>query len=121
MRIMRVEFVKTAIILIEITRRRSKPLEDEDIMDTIRGLHRRMVLDEMVIRPDGTEDSRPQYEACTPFLRDRLEVDPDWGQEYGIELFDGEVGLSSDHSEGDLLLAVYALIEDESLGDPLRG
>ena len=114
-----VEFVKTAIILIELTNE-DQPLEDEDIMDTMRGLHRRMVLDEMVIRPDGTEDSRPQYEGLYTVLRDRLEVDPDWGQEYGIELFDGEVGLSSEHSEGDLLLAVSALIEDESLGDPLR-
>ena len=35
--------------------------------------------------------------------------------------FDGEVGLSSDHSEGDLSLAISALMEDESLGDPLRG
>jgi len=115
-----VEFVKTAIILIELTDD-DQPLEDEDIMDTIRGLHRRMVLDEMVIRPDGTEGSRPQYEGLYTVLRDRLEVDPDWGQEYGVELFDGEVGLSSEHSEGDLLLAVSALIEDESLGDPLRG
>jgi hypothetical protein len=81
-----VEFVKTAIILIELTNE-DQPLEDEDIMDTMRGLHRRMVLDEMVIRPDGTEDSRPQYEGLYTVLRDRLEVDPDWGQEYGIELF----------------------------------
>ncbi|MED5305919.1 MAG: MMPL family transporter, partial [Candidatus Thermoplasmatota archaeon] len=63
-----VEFVKTAIILIELTNE-DQPLEDEDIMDTMRGLHRRMVLDEMVIRPDGTEDSRPQYEGLYTVLR----------------------------------------------------
>ena len=43
------------------------------------------------------------------------------GVKYGVELFDGEVSLSSEHSEGDLLLAVSALMQDESLGDPLRG
>jgi hypothetical protein len=115
-----VEFVKTAIILIQLTDE-NQLLTDEDLMETIRGLHSRLVLDEMVIRPDGTEDSRPQYEGLYTVFRDRLEVDPDWGQEYGIELFDGEVGLSSGHSEGDLFLAVSALMQDESLGDPLRG
>ena len=115
-----VEFVKTAIILIEITDQGEIP-GDDGLMETIRGLHSRLVLDEMVIRPDGTEDSRPQYEGLYTVLRDRLEIDSEWGQDFGIELFDGEVGLSSDHSEGDLSLAISALMEDESLGDPLRG
>ena len=93
---------------------------DDGLMETIRGFCR-LVLDEMVTRPDGTEDSRPQYEGLYTVLRDRLEIDSEWGQDFGIEIFDGEVGLSSDHSEGDLSLAISALMEDESLGDPLRG
>ena len=81
-----VEFVKTAIILIEITDQGEIP-GDDGLMETIRGLHSRLVLDEMVIRPDGTEDSRPQYEGLYTVLRDRLEIDSEWGQDFGIEIF----------------------------------
>lgn len=115
-----VEFIKTAIVLMEFDNG-SEAIEDQTIMATILGLHSRFVLDDNIIRPDGTENSRPQYEGLYTVLRDKLEVDSGWGAEYGIEIFDGKVGLSADHEEGDLADAIFDLSRDTGLGDPLRG
>ena len=115
-----VQFLKTAIILIDYNDPDAAP-DDRTIMESMLGLHSRLVLDPNVIRPQNTENSRPQYEGIYTVLRDRLEIDPDWGSDYGIQIFDGEVGLSSDHEQGDLALALAKLAEDTTLGDPLRG
>jgi len=115
-----VEFVKTAIILIDFNDQETIP-DDKTIMQSMLGLHSRLVLDENVIRPQNTENSRPQYEGVYTVLRDKLEITPDWGSDFGIELFDGQVGLSSNHQEGDLTAALTLLTEDLTLGDPLKG
>ena len=115
-----VEFVKTAIILIDFNDQETIP-DDKTIMQSMLGLHSRLVMDENVIRPQNTENSRPQYEGIYTVLRDKLEITPDWGSDFGIELFDGQVGLSSNHQEGDLTAALSLLTEDLTLGDPLRG
>ena len=112
-----VEFVKTAIILIDFNDKENIP-DDKTIMQSMLGLHSRLVLDENVIRPQNTEDSRPQYEGIYTVLRDKLEITPDWGSEYGIELFDGQVGLSSSHQEGGFDNSVVSVVRGLDAGGP---
>ena len=69
-----VQFLKTAIILIDYNDPDAAP-DDRTIMESMLGLHSRLVLDPNVIRPQNTENSRPQYEGIYTVLRDRLEID----------------------------------------------
>ena len=51
----------------------------------------------------------------------QVENDPSFGEAYNLGIFDGGLGPTGDFSNGDVSAAVSSLMNNDSIGDPLRG
>ena len=91
--------------------------------DLLRGLWRLdgriSTLPEVVNPNSGSQ--RPSYDGLYTILRDAVENDPAFGEAYHLDIFDGGLDLTGDFVEGDISAAVSSLLNNDSIGDPLRG
>lgn len=112
---------KTVILLVE-PEVGADSLSGEE-RDLLRGLERLdsriSALPEVVNPNSGLQ--RPSYDGLYPILRDAVENDPEFGEMYHLDIFDGGLGLTGNFSEGDILAALSSLLNNDSIGDPLRG
>ena len=74
-----------------------------------------------VVNPTSTSSDRPSYDGLYPILRDAVDGDQSFGEEFHLAIYDGELGISDGFVEGDLTSAISSLMSNESVGDPLRG
>ena len=74
-----------------------------------------------VVNPTSTSSDRPSYDGLYPILRDAVDSDQAFGEEFHLAIFDGELGISDGFMEGDLTSAISSLLSNQSVGDPLRG
>lgn len=95
----------------------------EDDRDLLRGLERLdsriSALPEVVNPNSGSQ--RPSYDGLYTILRDAVEGDPLFGETHNLGIFDGGLGPTDDFSNGDVSAAVSSLLNNDSIGDPLRG
>ena len=75
-----------------------------------------------VVNPINTGTQRPSYDGLYSLLRDAVENDPNFGESFHIGIFDGQLGVAgTEFEEGDLTAAVTSLLNNDSVGDILRG
>tara|TARA_B100001175_G_scaffold306834_1_gene305388 strand:- start:9935 stop:12385 length:2451 start_codon:yes stop_codon:yes gene_type:complete len=74
-----------------------------------------------VVNPTSTTSDRPSYDGLYPILRDAVDGDQSFGEEFHLAIYDGELGISDGFVEGDLTSAISSLVSNQSVGDPLRG
>ena len=74
-----------------------------------------------VVNPTSTSSDRPSYDGLYPILRDAVDGDQSFGEDFHLAIYDGELGISDGFVEGDLTSAISSLMSNESVGDPLRG
>ena len=74
-----------------------------------------------VVNPTSTSSDRPSYDGLYPILRDAVDGDQSFGEDFHLAIYDGELGISDGFVEGDLTSAITSLLSNESVGDPLRG
>jgi len=112
---------KSVILLVE-PNDGSESLAEDD-RDLLRGLERLdsriSALPEVVNPNSGSQ--RPSYDGLYTILRDAVENDPSFGESYNLGIFDGGLGPTDDFSNGDVSAAVSSLLDNDSIGDPLRG
>ena len=72
-----------------------------------------------VVNPTSTSSDRPSYDGLYPILRDAVDSDQSFGEEFHLAIFDGELGISDGFVEGDLTSAISSLLSNQSVGDPL--
>ena len=112
---------KSVILLVE-PNDGSESLAEDD-RDLLRGLERLdsriSALPEVVNPNSGSQ--RPSYDGLYTILRDAVENDPSFGESYNLGIFDGGLGPTDDFSNGDVSAAVSSLLDNNSIGDPLRG
>jgi len=112
---------KSVILLVE-PNDGSESLAEDD-RDLLRGLERLdsriSALPEVVNPNSGSQ--RPSYDGLYTILRDAVENDPSFGEFYNLVIFDGGLGPTDDFSNGDVSAAVSSLLDNDSIGDPLRG
>ena len=112
---------KSVILLVE-PNDGSESLAEDD-RDLLRGLERLdsriSALPEVVNPNSGSQ--RPSYDGLYTILRDAVENDPSFGESYNLGIFDGGLGPTDDFSNGDISAAVSSLLDNDSIGDPLRG
>ena len=54
-------------------------------------------------------------------MADAIEQDPSFGAKYNLEVFGEDLAPSENFVEGDLAVAISSLLENETVGDQLRG
>jgi predicted RND superfamily exporter protein len=92
----------------------------ETLLDTMQYLDETLPHTKGVVKPSG-DNGRPQYQGIYAIIRDALEVNPVWGEDFNLKLYGDEIG-KIDSTEGiNLGLALGNLSENNTVGDPLTG
>ena len=94
--------------------------EERDLLRGLERLDSRISALPEVVNPNSGLQ-RPSYDGLYPILRDAVENDPEFGEAYHLDIFDGGLGLTGNFSEGDISAALSSLLNNDSIGDPLRG
>ena len=92
----------------------------ENLLDSMQYLDDTLPLTKGVVKSSDSSD-RTQYNGIYTIIRDALELDPTWGENYNLKLFGDEVGKIDPNQEINLGLALKNLTENNSVGDPLTG
>ena len=116
-----VEALKSVDILIEPSSGMDALTGERDLLKELERLDNRLAWTTNVVTPEGTDTARPSYDGIYPILRDAIENDQTFGEMYNIGVFDGAVGVTGEFSEGDLALAIGSLLENDTVGEPIRG
>ena len=116
-----VEALKSVDILIEPSSGMDALTGERDLLKELERLDNRLAWTTNVVTPEGTDTARPSYDGIYPILRDAIENDQTFGEMYNLGVFDGAVGVTGEFSEGDLALAIGSLLENDTIGEPIRG
>lgn len=116
-----VEALKSVDILIEPSTGMDALTGERDLLKELERLDNRLAWTTNVVTPEGTDTARPSYDGIYPILRDAIENDQTFGEMYNLGVFDGAVGVTGEFSEGDLALAIGSLLENDTVGEPIRG
>ncbi|MGB1801801.1 MAG: efflux RND transporter permease subunit [Candidatus Thalassarchaeaceae archaeon] len=116
-----VEALKSVDILIEPSSGMDALTGERDLLKELERLDNRLAWTTNVVTPEGTDTARPSYDGIYPILRDAIENDQTFGEMYNLGVFDGAVGVTGEFSEGDLALAIGFLLENDTVGEPIRG
>jgi len=114
-----VEALKSVDILIEPSPGMDALTGERDLLRELNRLDDDLAWTTNVVTPEGT--SRPSYDGLYPLLRDAIEADENFGEMYNLGVFDGEVDVTGEFSEGDLASAVGYLLANDTIGEPIRG
>ena len=116
-----VEALKSVDIIIEPSSGMDALTAERDLLKELERLDNRLAWTTNVVTPEGTDTARPSYDGIYPILRDAIENDQTFGEMYNLGVFDGAVGVTGEFSEGDLALAIGSLLENDTIGEPIRG
>jgi len=116
-----VEALKSVDILIEPSSGMDALTGERDLLKELERLDNRLAWTTNVVTPEGTDTARPSYDGIYPILRDAIENNQTFGEMYNLGVFDGAVGVTGEFSEGDLALAIGSLLENDTIGEPIRG
>ena len=95
--------------------------EEANLLRALDFLDTRISVIPEVVNPTSTTSDRPSYDGLYPILRDAVDGDQSFGEEFHLAIYDGELGISDGFVEGDLTSAISSLVSNQSVGDPLRG
>jgi predicted RND superfamily exporter protein len=112
---------KTVDIFIEPSEGDDSISGESDLLRALDFLDTRISGIPEVVNPTSTSSDRPSYDGLYPILRDAVDGDQSFGEDYHLEIYDGELGISDGFVEGDLTSAISSLLSNQSVGDPLRG
>ena len=116
-----VEALKSIEIIIEPGDGANSLSGERDLLKELERLDNRLSWTSNVVIPEGTEETRPSYDGIYPILRDAIEADSSFGERYSIGLFEGSIGVTDGFNEGDLAASILELLENETIGEPIRG
>ena len=116
-----VEALKSVDIIIEPSFGMDALTAERDLLKELERLDNRLAWTTNVVTPEGTDTARPSYDGIYPILRDAIENNQTFGEMYNLGVFDGAVGVTGEFSEGDLALAIGSLLENDTIGEPIRG
>ena len=116
-----VEALKSVDIIIEPSPGMDALTAERDLLKELERLDNRLAWTTNVVTPEGTDTARPSYDGIYPILRDAIENDQTYGEIHNLGVFDGAVGVTGEFSEGDLALAIGSLLENDTIGEPIRG
>ena len=113
---------KSVIVLVEPVLEEGALTGERDLMKGLGIFDGRISGLPEVVNPINTGTQRPSYDGLYPLLRDAVENDPNFGESFHIGIFDGQLGVAgTEFEEGDLTAAVTSLLNNDSVGDVLRG
>ena len=113
---------KSVIVLVEPAFEEGALTGERDLMKGLGIFDGRISGLPEVVNPINTGTQRPSYDGLYPLLRDAVENDPNFGESFHIGIFDGQLGVAgTEFEEGDLTAAVTSLLNNDSVGDVLRG
>ena len=112
---------KTVDIFIEPSEGDDSISGESDLLRALDFLDTRISGIPEVVNPTSTSSDRPSYDGLYPILRDAVDGDQSFGEDYHLAIYDGELGISDGFVEGDLTSAISSLLSNQSVGDPLRG
>jgi len=75
----------------------------------------------VVTSTPGTSNEWPSYDSMYRIVADAIGQDPDFGEEFNLEVFGEDLAPSEDFVEGDLTAALSSLLSNDTVGDQLRG
>jgi predicted RND superfamily exporter protein len=110
---------KSVTILIEPSSGEDALNGERDILRGLEFLDLRIAAIPDVVTPINTNS--PSYDGLYPILRDAVEMDPTFGNTYHLGIFDGDLDVVDGFEEGDISAAIHALLQNDSIGEPLRG
>lgn len=116
-----VEALKSVDIILEPSSGMDALTGERDLLKELERLDNRLAWTTNVVTPEGTDTARPSYDGIYPILRDAIEADETFGETYHLGVFDGAVGITDGFAEGDIALAVGSLLENDTIGEPIRG
>ena len=118
-----VNALKSVYILVE-------PSEGESAFDSEEGLiEARGDLEDSLARMEGTvvteapgtSNEWASYDSIYRIVADAIEQDPSFGVDNNLEVFGEDLAPSESFVEGDLAVAISSLLQNETVGDQLRG
>ena len=112
---------KSVTILIEPSSGEDSLNGERDILRGLEFLDLRISAIPDVVTPITTNSQRPSYDGLYPILRDAVEMNSTFGQTYHLGIFDGEIDVIDGFQEGDISAAIHYLLQNDSIGEPLRG
>tara|TARA_B100000945_G_scaffold318830_1_gene324554 strand:- start:5080 stop:7611 length:2532 start_codon:yes stop_codon:yes gene_type:complete len=92
----------------------------ENLLDSMQYLDDTLPLTKGVVKSSDSSD-RTQYNGIYTIIRDALELNPNWGENYNLKLFGDEVGKIDPNEEINLGIALKNLSQNNTVGDPLTG
>ena len=92
----------------------------DNLLDSMQYLDDTLPLTKGVVKSSDSSD-RTQYHGIYTIIRDALELDPTWGENFNLKLFGDEVGKIDPNEEVSLGLALLNLSANITVGDPLTG
>jgi predicted RND superfamily exporter protein len=110
---------KSVTILIEPRSGEDALNGERDILRGLEFLDLRIAAIPDVVTPINTNS--PSYDGLYPILRDAVEMDSTFGNTYHLGIFDGDLDVVDGFEEGDISAAIHALLQNDSIGEPLRG
>ena len=112
---------KSVDIIIEPSEGSSSLANERDILRGLDFLDTRISGIPEVVNPSSTTSDRPSYDGLYPILRDAVENDQSFGETYHLGIFEGELDITDGFEEGDITAAIASLLNNDSMGDALRG
>ena len=112
---------KSVTILIEPSSGEDSLNGERDILRGLEFLDLRISAIPDVVTPITTNSQRPSYDGLYPILRDAVEMNSTFGETYHLGIFDGEIDVIDGFQEGDISAAINYLLQNNSIGEPLRG
>ncbi|MDE0953435.1 MAG: MMPL family transporter [Candidatus Poseidoniales archaeon] len=110
---------KSVTILIEPRSGEDALNGERDILRGLEFLDLRIAAIPDVVTPINTNS--PSYDGLYPILRDAVEMDSTFGNTYHLGIFEGDLDVVDGFEEGDISAAIHALLQNDSIGEPLRG
>ncbi len=92
----------------------------DTLLDSMQYLDSTLPLTKGVVHPSG-DSGRTQYNGVYSIIRDALELDPKWGENFNLKLFGDDVGKINSSEDINLGFALLNLLENNTVGDPLTG
>ncbi|HIL65928.1 MAG TPA: hypothetical protein EYG33_07170, partial [Candidatus Poseidoniales archaeon] len=112
---------KSVTLLIEPSNGEESLVGERDLLRGLEFFDHRIAGIPEVVNPSDTNSKRPSYDGLYPILRDAIEIDPGFGQLHHLGIFEGDLGVVDGFEEGDVAAAVASLLQNDTIGEPLRG
>ncbi|HJM18399.1 MAG TPA: MMPL family transporter [Candidatus Thalassarchaeaceae archaeon] len=117
-----VNALKSVYIIIEPGEGKTSFENEADLIDALNGVEDSLLRMPGVIVTEATGGSEwASYDSIYRIIGDAIEENESFGRAHNLEAFGEDIAPATNFSEGDLSAAVTYLLENESVGDRLRG